>query len=105
MINDSKYVFKFIKILYNKYLKLFSLIFTLSLHSAYAQEISEERKGIAEPLMFDLVRGLGDAKGESEANTLAEFPIISESDIEWAPEYEYVLFKNFAIEFEFPFSN
>ena len=68
-------------------------------------QTDEENIIIPEPLMFDLVRGLGDEKGELEVNTLAEFPLQTHSDVEWAPEIEYVLFKHFAVELEFPFSN
>lgn len=62
---------------------------------------------IPEPLMFDLVRGLGAQKGELEINALADFPInrISSREVEWAPEIEYAVFNNFAVELEFPFEN
>lgn len=76
---------------------------------------------VPEPLLFDLVRPLGARKGELEFNTLAMFPwqarnkntdedpfgsgttTIDREGIEWAPEIEYALADNFAIEFEFPF--
>jgi hypothetical protein len=76
---------------------------------------------VPEPLLFDLVRPLGARKGELEINTLALFPWSQsntnlEDDpfgpgpttpdrkgIEWAPELEYAIADNFAIEFEFPF--
>lgn len=62
---------------------------------------------IPEPLMFDLVRGLGAKQGELEINTLADFPLnnFKNRAIEWAPEIEYALFDNFAIELEFPFED
>ncbi len=62
---------------------------------------------IPEPLMFDLVRGLGARQGELEINTLADFPLNDGSSrgVEWAPEIEYALFNNFAVEAEFPLNN
>lgn len=62
---------------------------------------------IPEPLMFDLVRGLGAKQGELEINALADFPInhISSREVEWAPEIEYALFDGFAVELELPFEN
>jgi len=73
--------------------------------SAVAQEV--QKLEIPEPLMFDLVRGLGADKGELEINSLADFPLnkVSERFIEWAPEIEYALFDGFAVEFEMPFEN
>ena len=79
---------------------------------------------IPEPLLFDLVRPLGAKQGEIEINTLSLFPWSQsnanpkDSDpfgigpttpdrkgIEWAPEIEYAIADNFAIEFELPFEN
>ena len=62
---------------------------------------------IPEPLMFDLVRGLGAKQGELEINALADFPVnhISHREVEWAPEIEYALFDGFAVELELPFEN
>ena len=75
---------------------------------------------VPEPLLFDLVRPLGARKGEIEVNTLALFPWSASNTnldddpfgsgpttrdrkgIEWAPEIEFVVVDNFAIEFEFP---
>jgi hypothetical protein len=76
---------------------------------------------VPEPLLFDLVRPLGARKGEFELNTLAIFPwsgsnsnidddpfgpsptTFDKRGIEWAPEIEYAIADNFAIEFELPF--
>lgn len=77
---------------------------------------------IPEPMVFDLVRPLGEHRGAGEVNVLALFPLtnhrsrfrntdplgivqVSENphEIEWAPEFEYALADGFAIEFEFPF--
>lgn len=79
---------------------------------------------VPEPLLFDLVRPLGARKGEVEINTLSIFPwaqsntqpenddpfgpgptTLDKKGIEWAPELEYAIVDNFAIEFEFPFEN
>ena len=70
-----------------------------------AQEI--QSVFIPEPLMFDLVRGLGAEKGELEINTLADFPLNDGANraVEWAPEIEYALFDGFAVEFELPFED
>ncbi|WP_298536092.1 hypothetical protein [uncultured Algibacter sp.] len=67
----------------------------------------QETVNIPEPLMFDLVRGLGAKQGELEINSLADFPLNNNSErtVEWAPEIEYALFNNFAVELEFPFEN
>lgn len=82
--------------------------FLFACNTTWGQNIEmKETVKIPEPLMFDLVRGLGAKKGELEINTLADFPITntSDRDVEWAPEIEYALFNNFAVELEFPFSN
>jgi hypothetical protein len=78
---------------------------------------------VPEPLLFDLVRPLGARKGQLEFNTLAIFPwsasnsnpdddpfgssptTFDKGGIEWAPEVEYAIADNFAIEFEFPFES
>ncbi len=67
----------------------------------------QETVSIPEPLMFDLVRGLGARQGELEVNALAEFPLNDGADrgVDWAPEIEYALFDGFAVELEFPFNN
>ena len=48
---------------------------------------------IPEPMVFDLVHGLGVEKGAFEANVLALFPLNDTSDreIDWAPEVEYAV--------------
>lgn len=73
--------------------------------SLVAQEqVHEENRDIPEPMIFDLVRELGARKGELEINVLAEFPLNNASSrhIEWAPEIEYAIWDNFAVEFELP---
>ncbi len=66
--------------------------------------LSEDINDIPEPMIFDLVRELGARKGELEINVLAEFPLNNASSrhIEWAPEIEYAIWDNFAVEFELP---
>jgi hypothetical protein len=84
------------------------VVLFLSSNWVLSQErIIQETVNIPEPLMFDLVRGLGAKQGELEINSLADFPLNNTSDrrVEWAPEIEYALFDNFAIELELPFEN
>lgn len=84
------------------------VVLLLSGHLAIGQDHAiNETVSIPEPLMFDLVRGLGAKQGELEINSLADFPLNNGSNrgVEWAPEIEYALFNNFAVELEFPFNN
>jgi hypothetical protein len=63
---------------------------------------------IPEPMVFDLVRGLGAKRGEFEANTLVRVPFASRrrgTTVLWAPEIEYALFDGFALELELPIEN
>lgn len=87
--------------------KTLFLFFIISYTMVGQTEDIKENPGIPEPLMFDLVRGLGAKKGELEINSLAEFPLNDEPSrgIDWAPEIEYALFNNFAVELEFPLNN
>ncbi len=84
----------------------------------------ERRPGpnVPEPMVFDLIRPLGVRKGELEANVLGfvpfrrtrskppQFSFITGADqstqnrpsFEWAPEIEYGVTDNFALEFELP---
>jgi hypothetical protein len=87
---------------------LILFILSMNLFSVHAQNKTEqETVSIPEPLMFDLVRGLGAKQGELEINALADFPLNNSSvrGIEWAPEIEYALFDNFAVELEFPMND
>lgn len=72
---------------------------TFSLPSANAGEIVS----VPEPMVFDLVRGLGAKQGELEINTLGEFAMNSDGSVEWAPEIEYAIADGIALEFEVPF--
>lgn len=84
------------------------IVFILFCQTVVAQTDSHSEKlEIPEPLMFDLVRGLGARQGELEINSLADFPLnhASNRGVDWAPEVEYALFNNFAIEAELPLNN
>ena len=87
-------------------LSFFLLVCTLANGNAQSNT-SVDIVSVPEPLMFDLVRGLGARQGELEINTLADFPLNNTSvrGVEWAPEVEYALFNNFAVEVEFPFED
>jgi hypothetical protein len=83
-------------------------VLLLSSNSAFSQSNpARPIVSIPEPLMFDLVRGLGARQGELEINTLAEFPLNNHADrgVDWAPEIEYAIFNDFAVEFELPMNN
>ncbi|HMO35679.1 MAG TPA: hypothetical protein PKA06_06525 [Gemmatales bacterium] len=89
------------------------------------EEIRRPGPDVPEPMVFDLIRPLGVRQGELEANVLGfiplrrtrsktpQFSLISGADqstqkrpvMEWAPEIEYGLYDNFAIEFELPWSD
>ena len=62
---------------------------------------------IPEPMVFDLVQGLGVQKGAFEVNTLVLFPIndATDRDVEWAPEVEYAVADGVALEFELGFDD
>jgi hypothetical protein len=93
------YYFKSLKVL---------VVLLLSCNLVFSQDkATQEIVSIPEPLMFDLVRGLGARQGELEINALADFPLNNAGDrgVEWAPEIEYALFNNFAVELELPMNN
>ncbi len=56
---------------------------------------------IPEPLVFDLVRGLGARAGELEANVLALFQP-DRLNVLWAPEIEWAFLDGHAVELELP---
>ncbi|MBL8817834.1 MAG: hypothetical protein JNL58_17545 [Planctomyces sp.] len=78
---------------------------------------------VPEPLLFDLVHPLGVRRNAVEFNTLAIMPwsasnatpdddpfgsgttTSDKGGIEWAPEVEYAIADNLAVEFEFPFES
>ncbi|WP_066221004.1 hypothetical protein [Formosa haliotis] len=92
---------------------MFKKVFLVFVFSSFVlKSFSQEQKldeavDIPEPLMFDLVRGLGAKKGELEINALSDFPVnhFNSRDVEWAPEIEYAVSDGFAVELEFPFKN
>jgi len=57
-----------------------------------------------EPMVFDMVRGLGAEKGEIELNTLVLVPT-SPAQAIWAPEIEAAVIDNLALELEAGFVN
>ncbi|WP_250432899.1 hypothetical protein [Hanstruepera flava] len=89
------------------FLGIFIALFSCHNEIIAQENLNQESIDIPEPLMFDLVRGLGAKKGELEINALADFPInnISSREVEWAPEVEYAIFDSFAVELELPFEN
>src|SRR5688572_24541264 len=64
----------------------------------------DDLRTIPEPLAFDLVRGLGAARGELEVNTLGVVSL-RRPGIHWAPEVEYAFLDGHAFELELPFAN
>jgi len=65
---------------------------------------STRLSGIPEPMVYDLVRPLGVRQGEMEINALGDYNPYT-GDINWAPELEYGLADDLAIEIELPFEN
>ena len=60
---------------------------------------------IPEPMVFDMMRPLGAARGELEVNALALTPSpFRPREAEWAPELEYAFADGKAVEFELPFN-
>ncbi len=93
---------------HNVIAKIIVVFFLAATHLVIGQDQpTHETVHIPEPLMFDLVRGLGAKQGELEINALADFPLNNASSrgVEWAPEIEYAIFNNFAVELEFPMNN
>jgi len=90
--------------------------------TATREENRRPGPNVPEPMVFDLIRPLGVRRGELEVNVLGfvpfrrtrarnpQFSFITGADqsvqrraaFEWAPEIEYGLFDNFALEFELP---
>lgn len=77
-------------------------IVALSLAAATAAAASGPH--VPEPMVFDMVRPLGAARGEAEVNTLAQVPIGRRGGpVDWAPEIEMAVADGFAVELELPF--
>ena len=69
-------------------------------------------------MVFDVARPLGARQGEGDVNLLGLIPIgravdsevpnaigLSGNQFEWAPEYEYAIRDNFAVQFQLPFES
>ncbi len=108
--NNKHYVGFYVNNTQTKFISLLKLLVVLVLtcNSGVGQDKAiQEIVSVPEPLMFDLVRGLGARQGELEINALAEIPLNNRADrgVDWAPEIEYALFNNFAVELELPMNN
>lgn len=75
------------------------------LRGAEGPHAAEHTVHIPEPLVFDLVRGLGARRGELEINVLGQFPVGGSNNrkIHWAPEVEGAVTDGIALELELPF--
>lgn len=61
---------------------------------------------LPEPLVFDLVRGLGARAGEVEVNALVVVTHAHDQvTVDWAPEVEWAIVDDFAVELELPMHN
>lgn len=78
---------------------LIALLPTRALASSPGQ--LHEHAEVREPMVFDLVRGLGAKRGEFEVNTLLRYST-AEQRLQWAPEVEWVLADGIALELELP---
>ena len=64
--------------------------------------LSSVRPRIPEPMLFDLVRPLGAARGEFEVNSLFRLTPAVGGGVRWAPEVEYAFAPGYGVEFELP---
>jgi hypothetical protein len=62
---------------------------------------AHEHVHVREPMVFDLVRGMGAKRGELEINTLLRYDV-AEQRLHWAPELEWVVADGVALELELP---
>ncbi len=86
---------------------LFSLVVQASEEALFHQTDaahSDRRLKIPEPMVYDLVRPLGVKKGDLEINALVDINQQT-NDASWAPEVEYGLADDLAVELELPFEN
>lgn len=76
-------------------------------HGAQVHQDEAAAVHIPEPMVFDLVRGLGAVQGEAEVNVLGVFPLRTSDPhgVEWAPEIEAAVLDGLALEFELPLEN
>lgn len=68
------------------------------------EDVDRAHRGprVPEPMVTDLVRNLGAAQGELEANVLFVAPTRAASAAQWAPEIEVVFWDGWALELELP---
>jgi hypothetical protein len=68
------------------------------------EDVDRARRGprVPEPMLTDLVRNLGAAQGELEANVLFVAPTRGSSAAQWAPEIEVAFWDGWALELELP---
>ncbi len=75
-------------------------------HDPDEASLSSSKPKIPEPMVFDLVRPLGAARGELEANSLFRaYPRRPGRTLRWAPEVEYTFANGWGVEFEIPMEN
>jgi hypothetical protein len=68
---------------------------------ASAQRATDRNPDVPEPLLFDLVRGLGAHKGELEVNALVRHDFKSGRDkFYWNPEVEWIVADGIGLELE-----
>ncbi len=68
--------------------------------------IGADQIQLPEPMVFDLVRGLGARAGELEANTLFMSPLRrGHAELAWAPEVAWAPIDDLALELELPVAN
>ena len=74
---------------------------------AIAADNQDHTIHIPEPMVFDLVHGLGVEQGAFEANVLVLFPLNDTSvrPVDWAPEVEHAVRDGVALEFELGFED
>jgi len=80
---------------------LCALSIALAPSAATAQRASDRNPDVPEPLMFDLVRGLGAHKGELEVNALVVHDFRAGRDkFYWNPEVEWIVADGVGLELE-----
>jgi hypothetical protein len=62
---------------------------------------AHEQVHVREPMVFDLVRGMGAKRGEVEINALVRRDV-AQQRLHWAPELEWVVADGVALELELP---
>jgi hypothetical protein len=82
-----------------------TLLLAIALSGSGCQTGREAVVEVPEPMVYDLVRGLGAAQGEFESNVLAVLPTKSDDPYAplVAPEIEYAALDGLGLELELPF--